>query len=285
MKTRSAPLRFASCMASSADAVCREIADYLGQQLGLSIEVVDDVPWPEREKLLDAGEIDLCWICGLPYVEKADEGRAIELCVAPVMQGARYGNLPIYFSDVVVRSGSAYTSFADLRGATWAYNEPRSHSGYNLVCGYLAEQGETLRYFSRIVEAGAHQAALRMVLSGSVAAAAIDSTVLEAEVKRFPGLAGTFSVIHTLGPSPAAPWILSKRLPAELRQKLRRCLTGMARNAEGAAILADWGIAELRAVEDSAYDPIRTTARTAAGAAVRQTVPRAGARMDRAASL
>ena len=275
MRSTDKPLRFASCMAPSADPVFREIADYLGQQLGMPVEVVDGVPWPERERLLDAGEIDLCWICGLPYVEKADRGRAIELCVAPVMQGPRYQNLPICFSDVVVRNGSGYTSFADLRGATWAYNEPRSHSGFNIVCCYLAEQGETLRYFSRVVEAGAHQAALRMVLSGSVSAAAIDSTVLDAEVKRFPGLKGTFDVIHTFGPSPAPPWVLSKRLPAELRQKLRRCLTGMARHAEGAAILADWGIAELRPVEDSAYDPVRAMARTAAAARPQPSLARA----------
>jgi len=254
-------------MAPSADAVCREIAAYIGQQLGLPVEVVDGVPWPERERLLDAGEIDLCWICGLPYVEKADEGRAIELCVAPVMQASRYRNLPIYFSDVVVRSGSGYASFDELRGASWAYNEPRSHSGFNVVCCYLAEQGETLHYFSRVVEAGAHQASLRMILSGAVSAAAIDSTVLDAEVRRFPGLAGSFSVIHTFGPSPAPPWVLSKRLPSALRQKVRLCLASMSQHAAGAAVLEDWGIAELRPVDDSAYDAIRATARKAEGVA------------------
>ena len=65
-------LKITSCQAPNADADCRAIAAYLGRRLGLSARFVDDVPWQERERLLDAGEIAAGWICGLPYVRKAD---------------------------------------------------------------------------------------------------------------------------------------------------------------------------------------------------------------------
>lgn len=103
-------------MAQNADAMCRELTGYIAQRLGITARFVDDVPWQERERLLDTGAIDLCWICGLPYVQKADAAALIELCVAPVMSGTRYGGQPVYFSDVLVRSDSAYGSFADLHG-------------------------------------------------------------------------------------------------------------------------------------------------------------------------
>src|SRR4051812_46664823 len=107
------PLRVASCMAPNADAMCRGLANWLAAQLDIAVELVDDVPWQERARRLDAGLIDLCWICGLPYVEKADSGAAIELCVAPVMRAPRYGGRPIYYSDVVVRRDSGFLTFAD----------------------------------------------------------------------------------------------------------------------------------------------------------------------------
>src|SRR4051794_21567483 len=112
----------ASCMAPNADAMCRALARYLERELGVKIALVEDVPWQAREAMLDAGEIDLCWICGLPYVRKASANAAIELCVAPVMQGERYGAEPVYFSDLVVRSDSPFNYFDDLEGKAWAYN-------------------------------------------------------------------------------------------------------------------------------------------------------------------
>jgi phosphonate transport system substrate-binding protein len=250
-------------MAQNADAMCRDLTSYLGQQLGLPTEFVDNVPWQKREQLFDAGQIDLCWICGLPYVQKIDLGADIEICAAPVMKSERYGDQPVYFSDVIVRSDSPYRSFSDLRGVTWAYNEPRSHSGFNIVCDYLARGGYTLDYFSRLLEAGSHQSALRLILAGDVAAAAIDSTVLDAEFARTPQCGTELRSIAVLGPSPAPPWVMSKTLPADLRDTIRRCLTAMSADAAGRRILDSWGISELRAVADAAYDPIRNMEQSA----------------------
>lgn len=259
-------LRVASCMAENADATCRAITAYAGDRLGMVTRFVDDVPWPVREALLDAQEIQLCWLCGLPYVWKADADAAvIELCVAPVMQAARYADRPVYFSDVVVRRDSRFHAFADLRGSTWAYNEPRSHSGYNVVAHHLASIGAANGYFRRAVESGAHQVSLRMIAGGEVDAAAIDSTVLEAELARFPALGDMIRVIDTLGPSPMPPWVVAKRLPLVLRQSIADVLLGMHRDDAGRAILGTWGIARFAEAGDGDYDAIRAMARTATG--------------------
>ena len=260
----SLPLRLATCMAPNADPTVRELALWLAARLDITVQLVDDVPWQERERRLDAGLVDLCWICGLPYIQKADRGAPLEPCVAPVMRAARYGDEPIYYSDVIVRSDSAYTTFADLKGRAWAYNEPRSHSGYGIVCYSLAQRGETFGYFGKLMEAGSHQEALRLVNWGEAAAAAIDSTVLEAELARIPSLRRAFRVIDTLGPSPAPPWVVSTRVPAELRERIALVLQSMRDDPEGAAILATWGISELRRVGASHYDPMRDMMRVAA---------------------
>jgi phosphonate transport system substrate-binding protein len=243
--------------------MCRAMAHLLERELAVPVHWIDGVSWFERERMLDAGEIDLCWICGLPYADKADRGANIAACVAPVLQHPRYGGAAVYFSDVVVRADSHVRTFADLKGKSWTYNEPRSHSGFNLVRYYLASQGLRWDFFDETFEAGSHQAALGMILSGAAAGAAIDSSVLEAELRARPGLAEKVRVVLTLGPSPSPPWVLSTQLTARLRARLAALLASLHGSSEGRSVLNSWGIARLQPVDDAFYDPIRHMARGA----------------------
>lgn len=256
-------LRVTSCMADNAEATCRAITAWLGARLGITTEFIDCIPWQERERRLDAGDIQLCWICGLPYARKADAGATIEACVAPVMAAARYAGAPVYFSDIIVRHDSPHRSFADLRGAAWAYNEPDSHSGFNVVRHHLAQLGETRGYFGSALESGAHQTSLRMIADGSIDASAIDSTVLEAELKREPALRSALRSIGTLGPSPMPPWVMHHSLASQLRAAIRSEMLAMHDDAEGRTILAQWGISHFATVSNADYDPIRRMAVTA----------------------
>lgn len=254
-------IRFASCMAPNADDTCRQMAAYFARVLGVRTVFVDDVSWQERERLFDAGDIHVCWLCGLPYVWKADaSGGRIELLAAPVMRDARYAGRAEYFSDVVVHAASRFASFADLRGASWAYNEPNSHSGFGVVQHHLARLGQRKGYFGRVVESGAHQHSLRMIAQGTVDASAIDSTVFAAECARTPGLRERLRVIDTLGPSPMPPWVMRCDLPHSFRQLLRGAFLNMHLSEAGRHILRGWGIARMSEVHDTQYDVIRRMA-------------------------
>src|SRR2546421_6155200 len=152
-------IRFATFLAPNLYWTSEHIAGYVGVKL----------EYPTRlsvgHSLEDfvAGQVDVGFICGLPYVRLVDSpGSPVELLAAPVLQGERYQNKPVYFSDVIVRSDSPYTSFDDVSGCTWAYNQPTSHSGYNLVCSSLLERGKTLHYFGTMLETGSHQRSLQM---------------------------------------------------------------------------------------------------------------------------
>ena len=230
-------LRFASCQAEIAESFCRALSAFVGRRLGVPAEFVGDIPWQERERLLDFGEIDVCWICGLPYVKKSMRKGAIKLLAAPVMTHPRYAGLPIYYSDVVVHAECSLRSFADLRGAVWAYNEPSSHSGYNLVRYHLARQGIRDRYFGRVVESGSHQDSLQMLLSRSIDATAIDSTVLEMACTNEPWIIEKVRTVTVLGPSPAPPWVVHRSVPYEMQEVLRREFLSIHKRGEGQHIL------------------------------------------------
>jgi phosphonate transport system substrate-binding protein len=251
-------LTITTCMAPNMDGLCRDLAEYIAERLSIPVQPVIDLPWQEREQLLDAGKIDLCWICGLPYVRKADRypGR-IEPLVAPVMAGSRYQNRPIYFSDVVVHQQSAFHTLADLQGASWAYNEPGSHSGYGVVRYALAKQDKTLRFFGRVIESGAHQNSLAMILGKEVDGSAIDSTVLELELANHPEIGSQIRIIDTFGPSPIPPWVVPVHMPSEIRKALLELLTQLDADPLGQTILKKFGMARFTRVKDQDYDPIR----------------------------
>jgi phosphonate transport system substrate-binding protein len=234
------------------------IASYLADKLALPVAFVNVEPWQARERLLDTGQIQVGWICGYPYIRKVDwEQQPLDLLAAPVMAHPRYGGRPIYFSDVVVHRESAFCTFTDLRGANWAYNEPGSQSGYNVVRHHLACLGEDFSYFGRMVESGAHLRSLQMILNREVNASAIDSTVLEAALHRSPSIGEEIRIIESIGPNPIPPWVIRREVDPSLRDYLRSLLLTMHEDPAGAAILALGQIDRFAQVTDGDYDAIR----------------------------
>jgi hypothetical protein len=63
-------LKLASCMAENSENFCHAVARYINEHLDVSTEYVTGIPWQERERLFDDGDIDILWLCGLPYVQK-----------------------------------------------------------------------------------------------------------------------------------------------------------------------------------------------------------------------
>ena len=258
-------LNLATCMAENTEPFCQDLAKYLERKLAIPTNCVAGVPWQERERLFDQGAIQVLWLCGLPYVRKAQlNDFAIELLALSVPLGSRYRAEPIYFSDVVVRWDSRFRVFHDLRGSSWAYNEPLSHSGFNVVRAYLAGFGHSQGFFRDIVESGSHMASIEMILDDQVEASAIDTTVLDWVIDQRPEVGAQIRVIETIGPSPIPPWVASTQLPGHVRSALRRTFLGMHEDSAGRDILARGRIMRFVAAHDTDYDPIRRMADVAA---------------------
>ena len=253
-------LRFATFLAPNMLPVYRFVADYVGRRLHVAADLVVGSSFSEFER----GEADVGFICGLPYVQLADRRPSpIALLAAPVLQGERYGGRPIYFSDVIVRRDSPFQSFADLRGRSWSYNDPDSHSGYNVTRYHLVRLGETAGFFGRVVEAGWHQRSIDLVAAGEVDASAIDSQVLAIEMRERPELASLLRVIDSLGPSTIQPVVASSRLPDSVRLEARDALLEMGAAPEARTVLDRGLVARFAPVADSDYDDIRRMLRAA----------------------
>ena len=239
------PLVFATYLAPRLLPVYQSIAAAVAERVGIPVRL--EVGRSFNQLL--TGEIDVAFLCGLPYVRQAQH---LDPLAAPVVAGDRYGGRPVYFSDVIVRRESRFQAFADLRGASWSFNDPDSHSGYLATLTRLLELGETDGFFGRVIDAGWHQVSIDLVASGRVDASAVDSHVLALELRDRPELAKRLRVIESFGPSPIQPVVARRSLDAGIRRQLREILEGMTGDG-----LRQGLVERLAPVTDDWYDPIR----------------------------
>lgn len=247
-------LRFATFLAPNMLPVYQFITTYMAEKLGCHTELIVGSSFDQFE----AGQADIGFICGLPYVQLTRRRPPpVDLVAAPVLQGERYQDRPIYFSDVIVRRASPFQRFADLRGRSWSYNDPDSHSGYNVTRYRLVQMGETNGFFSQVIQAGWHQKSIRMVIEGTVDASAIDSQVLAIELRDHPAWASQLRVIDSLGPSSIQPVVAARQLPEHIKADVRNVLLAMDEDPDAKTALAHGFVERFVSVTDSTYDDIR----------------------------
>ncbi|WP_164009380.1 PhnD/SsuA/transferrin family substrate-binding protein [Pyxidicoccus trucidator] len=255
------PIRIAMSAAfvsESGIGVYSKLADWLAGQLGRQVEFVSGFSYGTISEMIDDGAVDAAFICGYPYVLKQDgPDPTIDVLAAPVMKAPRYGNQPLYFSDLIVRSDSGFRRFEDLKGATLVYNEESSNSGYNMPRSFLIERGLTEGFFGKVLRSGSHEESIRMVASGEADASFVDSLVLDYDRELHFGSAADVRVLMSLGPEAIPPVVVSTTMEPELRRRMGFALTHMHEDAGGRQILDEALISRFEPVEDAHYDGIR----------------------------
>ncbi len=247
-------LIFANFLAPALYKTYQSITEYIERTINIPTFLLNgESPNDFAEGFIDAG-----FICGLAYVHLARQVPApVEPIVAPILKGTRYQQRPWYFSDIVVRAESTIHTLEELRDCTWAYNEKSSHSGYNLVQYMLLEQGEQLETFAHTVETGSHAQSLRMVVEGSVDAAAIDSHMLDMVLRNRPDIARRVRIIDSFGPSTVPPVVVSAHVPLAVRRKLREAFLAMHEDRVLAQQLDHGLIERFTPISDEHYHDIR----------------------------
>ncbi|MBR8833270.1 MAG: PhnD/SsuA/transferrin family substrate-binding protein [Stigonema ocellatum SAG 48.90 = DSM 106950] len=229
------------------------VLTYLDRVLGVETQLIQGECDPLDDPMLLQDQLDLAFICGLPLIRYCRVvPNQLQTLVAPVMQASRYQNLPIYFSDVIVNAASNVTCLEDLEGKTLCYNDPGSNSGYNMLHHRLISSGHPKNFFGQVVQSGYHQRSIRWVADGLMDCAAIDSIVLEQELRDFPDLSSHLRVVEVLGPSPMPPLVVAQHLGESLIQQLQ--LTLLQPDAELQAVMTQVGVQRFATVKLEDYD-------------------------------
>ena len=218
-------MRLVSYLAPNMFWFYQAVGAYLSRVLVAETHIVQSQAEPLTDPAMRQDRLDITFICGLPFAQ-LDQVRPgqLQVVVAPVMQASRYQDRPVYFSDIIVNASSELKTFADLAGKTWCYNDPGSNSGYNLIRQRLLQFGYPCGFFSKVFQSGSHQRSIQLVAEGLADCAAIDSTVLEQELRDSPELLNQLRVVDSVGPCPIPPVVAARRLGSGFIDSLQTAL-------------------------------------------------------------
>lgn len=223
----------------------REIAKSIVRRCDCAVKIVEANCDPLDDLLLQHGQVDIAFICGLPLIRhNRISEQPMQILAAPVMLGDRYQNQPIYFADIVVHAHSKLARFEDLEGTRFCYNDRGSNSGYSLLRYRLLQHlqancldSSQYKFFKNVQQSGSHQQSLQWIADGIADCAAIDSVVMEAEIRQVPELALSLRVIDSI-PSPMPPIAVGAHLDPDLITQLRNVLLDPDQELQAAMALA-----------------------------------------------
>lgn len=166
-----------------------------------------DGTWQERQAAMREGSAVGGWLCGLLHVDLGSNGDWPFVAVAaPPSTRPDHLGRPVYFGDIVVSASSEVTTFADLEGGAFAFNEEGSLSGHRMMVDRLATEGADLSFFGRTIRSGSHLASIQMVIDGAADCAIIDSTLIDDGVEGVDQV----RIVTSVGPYPAPPLVAAE---------------------------------------------------------------------------
>ncbi|MGH2702538.1 MAG: phosphate/phosphite/phosphonate ABC transporter substrate-binding protein [Actinomycetota bacterium] len=215
----------------------RFITDYLGRRLEADTNLIIEprISGPRLgDNPFETGEVDMGFMCApsLVLLHEMDRPSLELLPAAPVFDDERGKGRPVYFSDVVVHTDTDIERFEDLRGRSWAYNDPRSLSGWHSALERLRALGSGSEFFSSTVAAGSHLESLRLVVERRVDAAAIDSTTLLLERARRPEQVNALRIVESWGPFPVQPVVVRSSLDRRTKDEITAHLMALGDSPE-----------------------------------------------------
>lgn len=214
------------------------------------IALVQRRTYAEVTGLLLERSIDAAWLCGFPFLAHQE---ALALLAVPVWRGR-----PQYRSYLIVDSASGAQGLGDLRGATHAFSDPDSNSGYLVTATDLIAMGKHPKtWFSRTIFTHGHRNVVRAVAEGLVKSGSVDGYVWETLAVLEPDLTRRTRVIaksEWLG----FPPICARKDAAgsEPVRALRDALLGLSRSDPGRAALAALQLDGFRDAPPGLYDGI-----------------------------
>ncbi len=236
------------------------LSGLLGDFLGLEVELLSETsisgPMEGDHDPFLAGEVDLGFVCSPSYLYLCSKDEpSVTLAPAgfafdhPSAEGR-----PVYFADVVVSQASEVRRIEDVRGGRWGFNDRCSLSGHFAIQQFLQEAGEEVEaFFGSEVHTGCHQESVLAILEGRIEAASVDSTTLAILRRHDPEVAAGLRVIHSLGPFPIQPIVLSRHLDPAWSHAIGAALQQLHLAPRFEDLRCAYGLTELVPIQHANY--------------------------------
>ncbi len=233
----------------------QEVIQILERDLGMKVLPYTAGDYVSIVEAMRSKKVDVAWVGAFSYVLAAQEAGA-EAFAAAVRKSTGRAD---YNSLIFVKGDAPYRTLADLKGKSFAFVDPASTSGHLFPRAAMAKMGitEPDKFFSRVIFAGAHDAAQLAVLNGRVDGGASNDRVMDNLLKRGALKPGDLKILHRSEPIPLGPLAYRRDLPEATRAALRRSFLGMKNVTFGT--LGE--LTHFIETSDKAFDVVRETAK------------------------
>ena len=198
--------------------------DYIGlikiieKLTGYKIEPIKITDYNAAVEAMRAGRAQIAWYGGKTYIVAAEIAEA-EAFAACVRKGDTNAN---HFTYFIVPKDSQLNTLIDTKGKILAMNNIGSTSGDLIPQVELLKINISVKNdFKNVFYAGSHDACLLSVLNGHADVCAMSSRNFDARLADGTFKRSEVKIIHTSSPVPPPPLAYSKRLPQNVRDKIK----------------------------------------------------------------
>jgi phosphonate transport system substrate-binding protein len=234
------------------------MVDYLQKQLGTKVEYVPVTDYGAAVQALSAGKLDFVWLGGFTHVQARVMDGAVPLCMRDIDRDFK--------SVFIAHADSGIATPADLKGKTFAFGAKSSTSGHLMPRHFLVTEFKLdpdKDFAGAPLYSGAHDATVKMVESGKVAAGALNIEVWDRLNQEHKVDTSKVKVIWTTPGFVDYVWTARKDVDPKLRAAFTKAFLDLdPQKPEHAAVLKLQGAKKFVPASPADFDAIEQVARS-----------------------
>lgn len=233
------------------------LIELLSEALDADVSYVPVTDYSAAVQALASGTVDFAWLGGFTHVQARNQGEVVPLVMRDIDREFR--------SVFIVATSAGITEVAEVEGKKFAFGSKSSTSGHLMPRHYLlTEHGiDPDRDFDgEPVFSGAHDATVKIVESGRVAAGAVNKQVWERMVAERSVDTSKVAVIWETPPYVDYVWTARAAVPEQVRARFAAAFLGLdAANPRDKAVLDRMGAVKYVGATPADFDAIEAVAR------------------------
>lgn len=231
----------------------RPLADYIGDKLGVNVELV---MLPGYGNVID--DFTAAGLDGAFFGSFTGAIALKMLQIVPVARPENKDGTSTYYGMIFVRKDSGIHNAADMRNKRFVFVDPATTAGYLLPLYYFKEQGieDYNTWFSETYFAGTHEDAIFDVLNKKADIGAAKSTVFYRFAQKDKRLVDELEILATSPPIPTTGLSVRFDFNKNYLKALKSCLLGMDKDADGEKVLENFGARRFIETTKADYQPV-----------------------------
>lgn len=225
-----------------------ELLKYFSEEIGKPVLLRQRKTYNETNMLLKHSKVEFAFICTGAYVDGRNDNY-LKLLVVPVINSQ-----PMYYAYIITNKVNDFERFEDIKGLTFAYTDPLSHTG----CLYPIKRINELEYrkdnfFSKTIYTYAHDISIDLINKNIVSGASIDGLIFDYLEEFYPEKVKNIKIIEKSDYFGMPPVVVPIDLENYKFIKYQNTLLKMHKSIKGKEILDQLRIDSFIVADDSIY--------------------------------